>query len=335
MALGLITVFMTLLGWSSVPLFIAYFSQSIDIWTSNGWRYGFSALLWAPVLVTALLGRGTPPGLWRAALLPAVFNALGQVAFTAAFYSIDPATATFGLRVQIVFVAVGAYLLFPSEREVLRQPASWAGIGMVLLGVIGTIAFRDPSHEVVRSVTGRAPPWIGVLLAVSSGLFFAAYGLAVRRCTHGFHPVTAFAAISQYTAAAMLVLMLIFARDTRTGAPDFGAGAWALPAGQFWLLLLSAVVGIALGHVFYYIAIARLGVAVSSGVIQLQPFLVAVAQYYLFNQLLTGRQLLSGVLAVCGALTLLGVQWSTGRKAAAAAHPVVVPPPLPDHARHR
>ena len=36
----------------------------------------------------------------------------------------------------------------------------------------------------------------GVALAVSSGLLFAGYGLAVRYYMHSFHPVTAFASIS-------------------------------------------------------------------------------------------------------------------------------------------
>ena len=52
-ALGIVTVVLTLVGWSSVPLFLRHFADSIDLWTSNGWRYGFSALLWLPVLLTA------------------------------------------------------------------------------------------------------------------------------------------------------------------------------------------------------------------------------------------------------------------------------------------
>jgi hypothetical protein len=58
-ALGALTVVLTVTGWSSVPLFLRYFADMIDLWTSNGWRYGFSALVWAPVLLLAALrGRG-------------------------------------------------------------------------------------------------------------------------------------------------------------------------------------------------------------------------------------------------------------------------------------
>src|SRR4051812_2711017 len=77
--LGIVLILLTLLGWSSIPLFLRHFTQPphrIDAWTANGWRYAFSALLWAPVLITAALRRTTPRGLWRAALVPGLFNAV-------------------------------------------------------------------------------------------------------------------------------------------------------------------------------------------------------------------------------------------------------------------
>jgi len=293
-AMGVLTILLTLLGWSSVPLFIRHFADSIDIWTSNGWRYGFSAFLWMPVVLYGLFRSGLPAGIWRKSIVPSAMNAIGQVAFAWSFYKIDPATATFGLRTQIIFVAVGAYILFPSERRLLRDPRIWLGMAMVGLGVGGTIYF---GHGLPRGDQA-----LGVSLAIGSGFFFAAYGLSVRHYMHGFHPVTAFAVISQYTAAAMVVLMLALGERRGMTVVD-------LPTGQIALLLLSSVIGIALGHVFYYISIARLGVAVSSGVIQLQPFIVSIGQTALGWQSLSMLQWGSGLVAVSGAITMLAVQY--------------------------
>ncbi len=292
--MGAITIILTLVGWSSVPLFIRHFADSIDIWTSNGWRYGFSAFLWMPVVFWGLYRGGLPAGIWRKSLVPSIVNAIGQVAFAWSFYKIDPATATFGLRTQIIFVAIGAYLLFPSERRLLRDPRMWAGMAMVAIGVGGTIYF---GHGLPRGDQA----W-GVMLAIASGFFFAAYGLAVRHYMHGYHPVTAFAVISQYTAGAMVLLMLGLGEER-------GLTVLELPTNQIVLLLVSAIIGIALGHVFYYISIARLGVAVSSGVIQLQPFMVSLGQTALGWQSLSAAQWGSGLIAVAGALVMLAVQW--------------------------
>ena len=297
-AIGTLTIVLTLVGWSSVPLFLRHFVDLIDPWTSNGWRYGFSALLWAPVLVIGLLSGRLRPGLWRAAIVPSIVNAIGQVTFVCAHYQIEPGLLSFGLRSQIIFAAVGAYLLFPDERRVIRSWSYVLGVIVVLVGTSGAL------------LRGRERPdaaaTLGILLAIASGLLFALYALAVRRYMRDTNSVVAFAVISQYTAAAMVVLMLLFGRRS-------GVEAIELERSEFLLLLLSAVIGIALGHVLYYMSIARLGVAISAGVLQLHPFVVAVASLFLFAEVLTTAQWISGGVAVAGAILMLSVQGRVGR----------------------
>ncbi len=292
-ATGTLTVTLTLLAWTSIPLFIRFFAESIDAWTSNGWRYGFSALLWAPLLVIGYFSGRLPRGLWRAALVPSIVNSFAQVCFTYAHYKIDPGLLTFGLRSHMFFAALGAYILFAAERPVIRSFRYLFGMVVLTAGTAGAVLLgREP-------ITGAHAQ--GILLSIVSGGFFAAYALAVRRYMSGMSSVVAFAAISQYTAAAMVVLMLLIGHRG-------GLGALELPAGEFVLLLVSAVVGIAIGHVLYYMSIARLGVAVSSGVLQLHPFTVAVASYFIFRETLTAAQWLGGLIAVAGAVLMLSVQ---------------------------
>ncbi|MBX3374188.1 MAG: DMT family transporter [Phycisphaeraceae bacterium] len=292
-ALGILTVFMTLAGWSSVPLFLRHFASSIDAWTSNGWRYGFSALLWAPLVVIAFSRRRLPPRIWGLALIPSLVNAAGQVCFTWAHYRIEPGLLTFGLRSQLVFVAIGAYLLFPVERRVIRHPGYLLGAALLLGGVLGTLAGDGTALEGAHLEGG--------LLAIGSGLLFACYGLSVRKYMAGVNPVVAFAVICQYTGLAMVILMLMLGDRA-------GLTAWALPWDQFGWLLISAVIGIALGHVFYYTAIARLGVAVSAGILQLQPFIVTACSSMIFGERLTMVQWVMGLIAITGALGMLLVQ---------------------------
>lgn len=296
---GVITALLTLAGWSSVPLFIEHFTRDIDAWTSNGWRYGFSALLWAPVLVIGLRRGRLPPGLFVAAIIPSLLNSAGQVCFTQAHYMIDPGLLTFGLRTHIIFVTIGAAIMFPTERAVIGSPRFLIGLVMVAGGTFGTIAFGE------QLPAGAS--LLGVGLALASGALFAGYALSVRRCMSGFGPMLAFAAISQYTAATMVILMLGLGEEA-------GARALGLGAGQFALLLLSAVIGIALGHVLYYIAIEKLGVAVSAGIVQLQPICVGVASYFLFDEALSGSQWMSGVVAVTGAAVMLWAQHLAQRR---------------------
>lgn len=289
---GLITVLLTLAGWSAVPLFLRYFADHIDAWTSNGWRYSFAALCWAPVVVAKLFKKDMPPKIWKLAIIPALVNSIGQVCFTVAHYKINPGLLTFGLRSQIVFVTIGAAILFANERAIIRSPRFLFGLFLVMAGTTGAVLFGEP----LQGATG-----VGVILALSSGVAFAAYALSVRHYMHGVNPIVAFAVISQYTALTQLGLM--FALGDR-----FGAGALDLSTLNLAALLFSAVIGIALGHVFYYISIAKLGVAVSSGVIQLQPICVGILSYFIFKEQLSAGQWTSGAFAIIGAALMLYVQ---------------------------
>lgn len=293
------TIVLTLLGWSSIPLFLRHFTGLIDPWTANGWRYAFSALLWAPVLVVGARRGTLPKGLWRAALVPSLLNIVGQILYGWAPYLVQPGLMTFSMRLQIVFVALGAAALFPSERAVLRRPAFLAGLLVVIAGTLATIALKPGGLGLGSARDGAT--LAGVLVAVGSGIFYAAYALAVRRWMHAMPAFPAFAAVSQYTAVGLLVPMLVLGAGR-------GVMPLGLPPGQLGLLLLSAVIGIGLGHTMYFFSLARLGVAVSSGVVQLQPVLVSVASIRLFGEPFTTAQWWCGALAIAGAIVMLVVQ---------------------------
>lgn len=290
---GSLFVVFTLLSWASVPLFLRYFVDYIDPWTANGWRYAFSAMLWAPFLVAALYRGTLPPHIWKLALVPSLINCLGQVPFAMAHYQIGPGLVAFLIRFQIIFVTLGAYFLFPSERGVLRSPLFWIGLFLVLGGSIGTATLggKALTTEEIK----------GVAMGIVAGVIFGCYPLAVRYYMRGIPSILSFAVICQYSALAMLVIMPFYAED-------YGAAPLHLPAGRFWMLVVSALVGIALGHVCYYASIARLGVSISAGVTLMAPFLTAVASQYLFGELLTKGQWVAGVLATIGAGMILGTQ---------------------------
>lgn len=293
---GTVCIVSTLIGWASVPIFLKYFTlegQYLDSWTANGWRYPMSALLLLPVLI-AHRTRGTlPPGLWRRALVPALFNCLGQTCFALAPYYIEPGLMAFLLRFQIIFVTLGAYLFFPAERHVLRSKTYWGGVAIVFGGLAGTVLLGE--H---RLVGGTA---VGVLLGIGSGVLFAGYVLAVRHFMHGVNPFVSFGAISQVTSLVLIAVMLLV-------SPAGAADPLSLSPIAWLILVASSVVGIALGHVFYYAAIARLGVAISGGVILLAPFLTAVASGLVYGEQLTAGQWISGATALFGASLILSRQ---------------------------
>lgn len=284
---------LTLACWSSVPLFLEYFTQLTDPWTMNGWRYTFSAAVWLPFLLYAYWRGRLPNGLWRLALVPSLVNCVGQTCFAHAPYYIEPGLLTFMLRFQIVFVAFGAYVLFPAERDVIRNPRFWVGASLAFFGSLG-VAMLGQSFPTGRTLTG-------MILGVMAGLGFGGYSMSVRYYMRSINPILAFAMISIMTSCVLISLMFMLGRDG-------GVEPLYFPWQQFMLLMLSALIGIALSHVSYYAAMARLGVTVAAGLILLQPFMTSLGSFFLFQERLTIAQWASGVGAVVGAGLMLLTQ---------------------------
>jgi drug/metabolite transporter (DMT)-like permease len=306
-AFGVAAVFVTLTAWTIAPILIEYFSSDIDLHTSNGWRYGMAALVWSPmVVVLALRGRVTAR-MWKLALIPSLFNSMGQVCFVGAFYETTPAFVAFGLRPQIIAVALIAFFFVASERRVVKSPGFIVGAAMVILGIVAVVALKpagaaDPGDS----------PVLGVLLAAAAGVCFACYAFSIKKIMTVASAMLSYALISTITAGVMIAVMLLFAERS-------GAAAFELSGMQWSLLVVSSLVALCLGHTAYFAGIKRIGVAASTSVIQLQPFTVAVASMLLGYDALTGWQWGAGVVAVAGAMVILRAQHRL-RRASKRAH---------------
>ncbi len=321
---GVFYVVVTLVGWSSVLLFLRHLAPFIDAWTANGWRYGMCALVLFPVLLAKYAGdrsqaadrslrrprpnRPTtsagalPPDIWRRALAPAVFNCLGQICFGFSIYYIEPGLAAFLLRVALISATFGAFVLFADERALLRSRIFWSGMALVAAGAVGTVCLGS------APIAGAT--LTGILLGSSSGAFFGLYGVSVRYTMRGVPPLYSFALISTYTAAVMIGLMFWFG-DAR------GTKVFNLPMRELSFLVFSAFLGIAVGHIFYYAAIARLGVAIAGAVVQLAPFLTGAASVVIFGEHMSRGQWLSGIMLVLGGIVLLRAERDRPRPAEA------------------
>ncbi len=299
---GLAAVLTTLGAWSAAPILIHYFADDIDLWTSNGWRYAAAAITWSPLLIALYIRNKVPPNLWRLAALPALFNVLGQVCLAWALYTTTPAVFAFGIRMQIIVVALIAVALVPAERLVVRSPGFIAGAALVITGVVGVVALKPGTDP-----TSADNPVLGALIAAAAGTFFAAYFFAVKPLMKVASPYTAYAAVSTLSAAALVAVMLVLAEDS-------GAGAFELNAFQWLLLIASSVVALCMGHSLFYVGLKRLGTTASTAVIQLQPVTIALGSMAMGYDRLTIAQWLAAALAIAGALTILRTQHNMSKR---------------------
>ncbi len=287
---------MAIVCWASVPLFLKHFSTALDAWTVNAYRYAIAAVLHAPWLLRAH-GRGRAPRhLWRRTLLPTSFNIVSQNLWTWAPYFIDPGLMSFLARGSIIWSVAGSFLFFPDERPAIKSRQFAVGLALAAAGYAGLMAKQ-------RGLNHSATLW-GILIMVACGLFTGGYNLSVRKVISDVDPRLAFAAIALYTSASAKVLMLLFGRPTRLLALDW----------RTWTILsLSAVLGLGIAQVAYYIAINRLGVAICSCSMLMASFLTTLASGAIFGERFTAGQWLAGVLLVSGGIGIIRSRRHLGR----------------------
>ncbi len=164
----------------------------------------------------------------------------------------------------------------------MRSGRFWTGISLNIGGFL-TIVLYSPA------LTSRAT-LVGVVISLVCSVLWGMYVVGVRSTIGRINPLTAFAVVSLYTSVGCLVLAPL-------GQPS---SLLRMSAGNWALLLGSGVVGIAVAHGLYYIAVQRLGAMIPSTVNTLTPFVTATASAIVFSEAIRPEQWLGGIVAALG-----------------------------------
>jgi drug/metabolite transporter (DMT)-like permease len=275
------------LSWGSIPLFLKHFTAFMDAWTVNGIRYIAGAML----LLPALRGVSRPePGrssLWRSALIPSLVNSIGQAGFALIPYLVTASIMGFGMRASFLFTLAGSLWLLPEERHLFFSRLFWAGGALCIAGICAL--FWGSMQQAAASVPG-------LLLLFGDAAVWGFYGVTVRKYMRGHPPHRSFAAISLYTAGILTVLMLLFGR--------FSALAEQEPH-TLGLVILSAGIGISLGHVLMYYVLGHLGAIIESGAEMATPFVTFIGAALLFGERLSALQWAGGLGVIAGCALMI------------------------------
>ncbi len=118
----------------------------------------------------------------------------------------------------------------------------------------------------------------------------------VRRNLSVYPAHLAYGVVSLLTGAPLVALMLSLRRLARAAGPG---------GRPMVLVILSALLGLTLGHLFYYRAIRILGPIASEGSLLLIPFQTAVLAHFWLGDRLSPVQWAAGVVLVLGCTLLL------------------------------
>jgi len=285
---GVIATTGAMFCYGSVPIFLRHFANYLDFWTVNAVRYSVAAVFWLPFV--AMLSRRQRPvphrvrgNVWKDALVPACVNLAGQIGWGASPYFVPASTIGFMIRLSFLFTVLLGFVFVRSERPLAKRPLFLTGSVACLAGV--ALMFVEG-----LSVGGPGTlAGMGILLATA--FFWGAYSVSVRRYMVGYPLRLSFGVICLYTAVGLVALMLAFGDYARLAR--LNARTWPV-------LVASAFIGIAFGHVFYYRGIHALGPVVCSGVQTATPFVTYLGAMVFLGEIMTPLQLAGGVAVVAG-----------------------------------
>ena len=268
---------------STVPLFLKYFTPYLDAWTVNGYRYIVVFFIMLPMVIKFIREGKYSAYMWKFALIPAVFNFTQQLAWAWAPYYIDPGLIGFLIKSNVIWSIAGSFIIFADERYLMRSKRFWAGLVIAVAGFVGLSYYGNNI-----SLSGT---FLGVLLVLGSSLFMSFYGLSVKRYFNEVNAVVSFSLIALYTAFGLISMMFVI------GEPGVIVH---LPLKIILLIAFSALIGINMGHILFYVALKHIGVTISYSVSLFSAFFTAIMSYYIFGEKLSPFQWLSGSLIIIG-----------------------------------
>jgi drug/metabolite transporter (DMT)-like permease len=291
---GYTALFATIVIWSTPSLFQYYLNRYYDPWAQNFYRYIVACLAIMPLLIYRT-HRGAPAFSWRAmkmCLVPCLPNVIHQVTQVVALFYMGPGVYTIFTRASVIFTALLALAFFPEERHTIRQWQFQLGTGLGLIGAFGVVWFQ-PGWK-----SGHiALP--GLFIAFTATFCWALYGILVKRPSAQLGSIRSFALISLITSALLFPLTLAF-----------GKIATPLYAGSHvnLLLIISAVSCITLAHLFYYVAIREIGVALAQTLQLLCPVGALGLSAWIYGERLAHAQIWSAAILLVGAFLAMRVR---------------------------
>lgn len=291
---GYAAIFATVLIWSTPSLFQFYLIRYYEPWSQNFYRYSVAFLAVLPFVIYRFRRSGPrlDAKLFLVCLVPALPNVVHQITQTVALYHMGPGVyAIFG-RSSVIFTALLALIFFPEERGIIRQWQFQVGTILGLIGAVGVVCFQGGWQ------TG-AIPLRGFAIACTASFCWALYSVLVKRPSARLGPTRSFGVISFITSVLLLPLAFAFGKMETPLQVDARVNI---------ILIVSAVTCISLAHVLYYVAIRKVGVALSQTLQLLCPAGALGLSALFFGERLTQAQIWSAALLLLGAFLAMKVK---------------------------
>lgn len=275
--------------WIWPAILIKFLSPYFDVHTQNFYRYFATVLVLIPVnLIYFREEFMRSLKNIRQFFLPVLLVLVFQTLWVKGMYLLQPAMAVLISKSSVLFVALFSFILFADERKIMGSRVFIIGSLMAIIGVAGVIAGKSNVQF------GDLGP--GVIIILLGSVIWALYLIVVKKIVSKTDTMVAVTIIFSLAVPVFFVLSLLFG--------DLSAVLKA-PAGVNTVLFVSGIFCVGIANAFNYKSIKLIGTTISSNFVLITPFFTAILSYFIFGEVLSFCQALSGIVLVAGCILLL------------------------------
>jgi DME family drug/metabolite transporter len=191
------------------------------------------------------------------------------------------------------------------SRIVFKEQFSRIKVFSILLSLAGIVFVSGAYNLSAWNINPR-----GIIFGLLSGLFFAVYNLEGKFASDT-HIDSWTALLYSFVSATVFLLLFNFGNDLFiTGKAPFTDMLWLGNSFAGWGILFFLGVAPTLGGFgLYTLSIRYLSPTTSNLIATLEPAFTAIWAYFLLNEILTGMQLVVGLLVLMGVILLRFEDW--------------------------
>ena len=225
----------------------------------------------------------------RQFIFPALLVFTFQTLLVKCVCLLEPAMVSLISKSSVLFVALFAFIFFVDERKIISSVSFIIGSLMAIIGVVGVIIGKS-------GLSGNTNFSQGVILTLLGAMFWALYLMVVKKIVRRTDAIVSATIIFSLAVPLFFIASLLFGDITAIGET---------PAKVKVVLFISGIFCVGVANAFNYESIRLIGTSISSNFVLITPFFTAVASYYIFGEVLSFIQIISGVVLVSGCILLL------------------------------
>jgi len=285
---GLLPLLFTAFIWGWPNILIKLVSPDFDALTQSFYRYLAASATTA--VICLIFWRGAyREGLrnLRHLLLPTAVVTAHQMSYLTGVYLSSAIAASVISKTSALFVPALSFLFFSEERAVIRNPRFLSGTALALAGVIGLVLTKGG----MMMGEGMAGP----ALLLLSAFLWSLFSVLIKPVTGRIDPLVITGIVPLLSCALFFPAWAALA-DLRQ--------VFEAPPRSVLIMLGSGVFVVGMGNTLYYVAIQRVGAAVSTNFLLSTPLVAGVLAYFILGERLTPLQMAFSGLLLTGCLLI-------------------------------